>query len=494
MVFFSAAHKVADMEGTLLTDIWQLGLGLTYLAVQITGIVIAGRVVLSDRSSHGTVAWVISLLLLPLVGVPLYILFGRNHLRSYIKSRRRVDLEFKVDHHIDPHHPKDYLELDEKVLSNWRILGDLAKVPMTRGNDVTYLFSGKETYQSLLEGIKRARHYVAFQFFIFRDDLEGRRFTDLLKQKSREGVKVYFMVDAIGSRQLKKTFFLELEQAGIETSTFLPGRTWRGRSRLNFRNHRKVVVVDGCEAWLGGHNIGNEYISSDLKAGKWRDTHGHVRGPVVNAIQFAFLEDWYWTNRRMPAFQWDAASPQPANVSALCLATGPADPAENCTLAFVHLINKAQERLWIHSPYFVPSEEVIIALELATLRGVDVRILLPLQFDQRLVWICSYYYSSLPRLRKVRFFRYREGFLHSKMLLVDDEIVAVGTVNFDNRSFRINFEITLFVHNSAHIETCRAQMEKDFDDADEDEEDPLSNRSVLFRVAAHSIRLFSPLL
>jgi len=180
--------------------------------------------------------------------------------------------------------------------------------------------------------------------------------------------------------------------------------------------------------------------------------------------------------------------------SAICLATGPTDPDDTCTLAHVHLINQAQHRLWIHSPYFVPSEEVIVALQLATLRGVDVRVLLPSGIDHLMVWLSSYYYSSLPQLRRVRFFRYTRGFLHSKMLLVDNDLVSIGTINFDNRSFRINFEITLMLQEADFITACRTQMEKDFAHSEEDPPDPLALRSPAFRLAARSTRLLAPLL
>jgi cardiolipin synthase len=214
----------------------------------------------------------------------------------------------------------------------------------------------------------------------------------------------------------------------------------------------------------------------------------------INFEMTLILEDWFWVNREMLDLAWKTAQAQPANIRALCLATGPADSEDNCTLAYVHMINQARHRLWIHSPYFVPSEEVIIALQLAAMRGVDVRILLPGIFDKWLVWISSFYFSSSPRLRKVRFYRYKTGFFHSKMLLVDDELVSVGTVNFDNRSFRINFEMTLILEDRGLADECREQMERDFQEAIEDPDDPLAAKSFAFRLAAHTVRLLAPLL
>jgi cardiolipin synthase len=482
------------MDSAFWESIWSIGLAWLLLLVQIAGFVLAGRVIMGDRSTHGTIAWAVSLILLPLVAVPGYVLFGRNRLGSYIKSRRRVDDEFNRRQQVEALQPEGSVAGEDETFTQWKILEDLTKVPLSKGNSMDFLFAGRETFDSLLEGIERATEYILFQFFIFRNDSEGKRFTEALKRKARSGVRVYFLVDAIGSRQLSRLFYKDLEDAGVQTGIFLPGRTLRGRLRLNFRNHRKVVLVDGREAWIGGNNIGLEYVGQHPKFGHWRDTHVHVRGPVVNAIQLAFLEDWWWVTRNMPELNWRAAEPQPANVRALCLATGPADLEDNCTLAHVHMINQARHRLWIHSPYFVPSEEVIIALQLAAMRGVDVRILLPGIFDKWLVWISSFYFSSSQRLRKVRFYRYRNGFFHSKMLLVDDELVSVGTVNFDNRSFRINFEMTLVLEDRGLADECRVQMEKDFEEAVEDPDDPLASKSFIFRLGAHTVRLLAPLL
>jgi cardiolipin synthase len=476
------------MDALQLQGIWDYGWAGVLLLFQLGGFFLAARVILGNRSTHGTIAWSVSLVLLPLVAVPLYVVFGRDRLRSYILARRLVDSEFARHHRrLDPTESKDNG-------FQWNVLSGLVQAPLTLDNAVDLYFDGRETFDSILEGLERAQKYILFQFFIFRDDAEGRRFVDCLKKKSEEGVRVYFMVDAIGSRHLKKPFFNELRSSGIEVGLFSPGRSLRGRMRLNFRNHRKVVVVDGREAWMGGHNIGVEYVGEDPKFGTWRDTHARIQGPVIGGIQLAFLEDWYWVTRAMPEMDWQHPTEDNAAVHALCMATGPSDPDDTCTLAFIHLINRASKRLWIHSPYFVPSEEVIVALQLATLRGVDVRVLMPSKMDHRMVWISSFYFSSLPELNMVRFFRYNNGFLHSKMLLLDDDIVALGTVNFDNRSFRINFETTLLIQDPAIIEQCWRQMGEDFSRSTEDPIDPLATKGIFFKLAARATRLLSPLL
>lgn len=482
------------MDWTIWTAHWDAGLWWLLLLVQLVGIVMAGNVILSDRSTQGTVAWGVSLLLAPLVAIPLYVFFGRNRLDTYVAARRRVDRQVARVHGSGPTNENGRGTSGERKLLPWRLVENLAKMPFSGGNSTQLYFAGQETFDDLLRSLAEAREIILFQFFIFRDDELGRRFIEVLQERARAGVKVCFLVDAIGSRQLSRSVYRELREAGVETGVFLPGRTWRGRLRVNFRNHRKIVIVDGREAWVGGNNIGLEYTGRDPAFGPWRDTHLRIRGPVVDAAQLAFVEDWYWVTRRMPPVRWNVAASEPEGVQALCFATGPVDLEDSCTLAHVHMINRARYRLWIHSPYFVPSEEIIVALQLAAMRGVDVRILLPSTADKKLVWLSSYYYSSHPQLRGIRFFRYRKGFFHSKLLLLDEELVSLGTINFDNRSFRINFEVTLLMLDEEVVRQCHEQMLRDFADAVEDPPDPLAQQKVFFRLAVRSARLLSPLL
>lgn len=482
------------MDWSHWTVLWDRGLWTALFVLQVAGIVLAARVVMANRSTQGTVAWVLSLLLISPAAVPAYAFLGRNRLDTYVAARRRVDQQLLQQEGITAESTALQPKRLQRARLPWRVIENLAKAPFTDGNRCQLYFSGDTTFDALEAALAGATECILFQFFIFREDEIGHRFAEVLKARARAGVRVCFLVDAIGSRKLSRAFLRDLQAAGIETASFLPGRTWRGRLRINFRNHRKIVVIDSREAWLGGNNIGLEYTGRDPAFGHWRDTMLQVCGPVVTAIQMAFMEDWYWVTRRLPQVRWDGARPQPGGAPAVCLATGPVDREDSCILAHVHLINKARHRLWIHSPYFVPADEIISALQLAALRGVDVRVLLPSTADRKLVWLCSYYYSSLPQLRGVRFFRYKKGFFHSKMVLVDDRIASIGTVNFDNRSFRINFEITLLSLDPHVLRTCHEQMLRDFADAREDSHNPLGERGLAFRLAAHSSRLISPLL
>jgi cardiolipin synthase A/B len=247
-------------------------------------------------------------------------------------------------------------------------------------------------------------------------------------------------------------------------------------------------------AYVGGLNVGDEYLGRDPHFGPWRDTHVEVRGPVVEAVQFAFLEDWYWATGGVPVLDW---TPHPApleNETALCLASDPSDTIETCGLFFLHAINSAQQRIWIATPYFVPDEALMSALQLAAIRGVDVRIMLPAKADHILVYLAAFSYIEETEPSGVKFYRYQPGFMHHKVILVDDDLAAVGTANFDNRSIRLNFEITLvFADRSFAAEVAR-MLEHDFTNCKQATALDTANKSYLFHFAVRVARLSSPAL
>jgi cardiolipin synthase len=261
---------------------------------------------------------------------------------------------------------------------------------------------------------------------------------------------------------------------------------------VNFRNHRKIVVSDGKTAFIGGLNVGDEYMGRDRKFGEWRDTHLKMQGPVVQAVQLVFLEDWFWASNHVPELHWDT-QPEAADQVAAVIPTGPADPADSWQLVVAEAANSARKRLWIASPYFVPDEGVLTALQAAAIRGVDVRILIPERADHLLVWLSafSYYEQSIPF--GVKLFRYHRGFLHQKVMLIDDRLAAVGTANLDNRSFRLNFEITAFSADRKFVGEVEAMMVSDFIHSQEAKVGDFTGKPFLFRAACRAARLFAPI-
>jgi len=352
--------------------------------------------------------------------------------------------------------------------------------------------NGAATFDAIFAAFDEAKEYILAQFYIINDDGLGRRFKERLIAAARRGVKVCLLYDDVGSHALPGRYLKDLTDAGVEVGRFSGGRRWLGRFKLNFRNHRKIVVVDGTVGFVGGLNVGDEYLGKDSKVGAWRDTHVKVVGPVVQCVQVSWLEDWQWATGSMPPLNW---KPQPApggeDGIAFCLPSSPADRFETCTLFFLHAINSAKNRVWIASPYFVPDEQFISALQLAALRGVDVRILLPARSDNPLVHLSSF--TFLPELEKpgVQTWRYNAGFLHEKALIVD-ESCGIGTANFDNRSFRLNFEITMLFAEPSIVQAVEKMFEADFARSTRATAADYTARPWWFRLAARTCHLMAP--
>ncbi len=470
-------------------------IGILIGVLQIVGVFAAGHAIMTNRTPQGTIGWVIFLLTFPTAAVPTYLVFGGHRFRGYIRARRTKDRTIRET--INTYF-KQVEACRVPISSNTsgvRVIEKLAHLPLTYGNHVELLIDGEAIFNSMLEGIDAAEDYIIIQFFIIRSDATGNRLRDHLLAKLAQGVRVYLLYDEIGCRKLSRQYCSDLKEAGAEVAGFNESQGWRHSLRLNFRNHRKIIIVDGKTAWVGGMNIGDEYLGLSKRFGHWRDTQVKITGPAVQCTQFTFLDDWYWANRKVPEFNW---TPEPRTEEehpheVVVLSGGPADDVETITLAFLHAINQAQRRVWIQSPYFVPDDQIVSALQLAAMRGVDVRILLPEKPDHLLVWLSSFYYTGQEKLQHVRIFRYHPGFLHSKMLLVDNTFAAIGTANLDNRSFRINFEIMIGVIDSDFTNEVETVMKRDFTNAHEVGPEEYASRPAWFRIAARTARLLSPI-
>jgi len=356
------------------------------------------------------------------------------------------------------------------------------------------LINGEATFAAIFAAIERAESYILVEFYIIRADGLGNRLKDALIAKAAEGIDVYILYDSVGSIGLPQTYTDELTAAGVKTAEFNTTRRLGNRFRLNFRNHRKIVVVDGKEAFIGGHNVGDEYLGKNPKLSPWRDTHIRLRGPVTLEAQLTFVEDWHWaTQEPPPRLNWIPEKASGENTIALCLPTGPADPLESATLFFLNAINSATQRIWIVSPYFVPDEQLTSALQLAALRGVDVRILIPEKPDHLLVYLSSFSYLKEAEKAGVKIYRYQPGFLHQKVMLIDHQTATVGTANFDNRSMRLNFEVTVMVVDKEFARQVEEMLTADFAASRQLSPDDLDNRSFLFRFVVRAARLLSPI-
>jgi cardiolipin synthase len=437
-------------------------IGLVIALFHALGAVSSIHAIMTTRTPQGAIAWAVALNTFPYMAVPAYWVLGRSRFEGYVTAR-----QIKLDE-IDEVTEAAVQKIMAHRLSRERVsqagiaAEQLAGLPYLTGNAVELLVDGEATFTSILDGIDSAREYILFQFFIVHDDEIGRAVKSALIAKAKEGVRVSFLYDEIGSHDLPESYKEELRKAGVEVYDFHTQKGPGNRFQLNFRNHRKVVVVDGSLAWIGGHNVGDEYLGKSPKFGHWRDTHIRIEGPAALAAQLSFVEDWYWATGRLPTVDWTPSVAPLEDLPVLIVPSGPADELETANLMFVQAINSARERIWIASPYFVPDPPVVAALQLAGLRGVDVRILIPDQPDHLGVYLAAFSYLDDAGKTGVNFYRYQDGFLHEKVMLIDHSIASIGTANFDNRSFRLNFEITALVKDPDFALKVEKMFEKDF--------------------------------
>ncbi|EPC04363.1 cardiolipin synthetase [Litchfieldella anticariensis FP35 = DSM 16096] len=465
-------------------------IGFAIFMVHLLGILSAVVALMSSRTSQGAVAWIISLVTFPYAAVPAYWVFGRPRFYGYVSARGERDTVLRRV-------LARYRDLIEPYLAtasqgDVRAVEQLAMMPLTSGNRAELLINGEATFDSLFTGIDEAEEYILIQFFIVRNDTLGLELKRRLVHAAERGVRTYFLFDEIGCHKLNDGYLNDLREAGVEVSAFNSSRGIRHRFQLNFRNHRKVLVIDGRLGWLGGFNVGIEYLGQNKRHGLWRDTHLKLAGPSVLGLQEAFWEDWHWATGDVLNLTW---LPQVTCVecqNVVIVPSGPADRLETASLLVQQAIHNASERFWVTSPYFVPDQGVQDALRLAAMRGVDVRVMIPERPDHLLVFLSTF--AFLPDMLRagVKIYRYQPGFLHQKVMLIDDHSAAVGTVNLDNRSFRLNFEITAFVSDKRFAAEVRLMLEKDFAACRRISYDELRQRPLWKKLVSRAAYLLSP--
>ena len=460
----------------------------------IAGLVSAVFAAMTARTAQGAIAWTLALVTFPFVSVPLYWVFGRSKFQGFEQAyKERAD---EIDHKVDAirsNLSRSGASLEVRV-PEYEALEQLCESNFVRGNATELLINGEATFDSICAGIAMAKDYVVAQFYMIHDDGMGRRFADSLAERARAGVRVFLLYDEIGSYGLPSLYLERLSAAGVQVSGFRSTQGFRNRFQLNFRNHRKIVIVDGSAGWVGGHNVGDEYLGLDPKMSPWRDTHLKLEGPAVIQLQMAAVADWFWATRDLPDLCWEARPAEHGNRTAMVIPSAPTQRLEVAGLMFVTLINAAQHRVWITAPYFVPDESVMRALKLAALRGADVCILLAGQSDNLMVSLAAFYYVEELRDLGIRFYEYRPGFLHQKVMLVDDEVGVVGTANFDNRSFRLNFEVTAVVADADFVAEMAMMFEADFAHSEALDPASLRRRPFFWRLGVRLARLVSPVL
>ncbi|ETX14031.1 cardiolipin synthase [Roseivivax halodurans JCM 10272] len=446
------------------------------------------RAISTARTPQGSVAWVIFLLSAPWFAVPAYAVFGGHRIRSYTRSRQRSRALTSTLKDQAPHPPA------EVARSRLAVFERIVNLPATGGNSATLLIDGHETFAAIFEAIDAAKHNVCVQFYTIVDDATGKALADRLVAAAQRGVTVRLLFDGVGSYGLSRSYRRRLSEAGVQIIDPRAARGPTSRRNINFRNHRKTVIVDGSLGFIGGHNVSDTYMGRNPRYGHWRDTHLALRGPIVAQLQLIFAEDWHWGAGDLLTSEltWDPGL-QGDDMPAVLLPTGPADATEAGAQTFFAAIAAARKRLWIASPYFVPDAGTLAALSNASLNGVDVRVILTGKIDHYLPWLAAHAFFDDIRTDGVRIYRYQSGFMHQKVILCDDDLALVGTTNCDIRSFRLNFETMAAICDERFACDIARMLEADLAQC-EKYDTPLTEAPVWIRIGSTFARLLAPVL
>jgi cardiolipin synthase A/B len=468
----------------LLSD-WPLWLSLLW-GVHI--VALAVWIVLQKRSPLSTLAWVLSLAALPVLGFIVYFFLGPQKIRRQRLRRQRLRRLHVAGAQRDPLAEEGLPRRKQRL---GRLIEATTGAPVSSAGAVSLLAGGAATFEALLAAIAAAREHIHLEYYIFEPDATGRRFREALVERARAGVGVRLLVDAVGSSRLSRRFLAPLRAAGADVAFFHPFRLAPLRPLLNLRNHRKIVVIDGRIGFTGGINVCDNQ-DERLDRNAFHDLHVCIEGPAVGWLQAVFAEDWHYS-RRQPLPERDLYPALPhGSVATQVFASGPEGVWEAIHRAHLQAMDDARERIWLTSAYFVPSEPALFALTSAALRGVDVRILVPRRSDSRVVAYAgrSYYDELLDA--GVRIYEYRPTVLHSKSLLVDGDCVLLGSANFDSRSFRLNFEVCVAFYDPGVAALLEHQFEVDLSQSQRVTRP--RRVGLLQRLGEAAARLLSPLL
>lgn len=476
---------------------WVYSVLMTLYAVTIIGII---AVILSEnRNPVKSLAWVTILLLLPVVGIVLYVFFGRSIKNSHKMSRRNR----RKLRRYERHNSVDFrtLPLSHETKLQIKLVRSLTGGQLHQGNTVEVFTNGKDKFDALLKDLEGARSSIHIQYYIIEDDEIGRRVANVLERKVKEGVRVRMIYDHVGSFYVRSRFFKRLAAKGVEVHPFFKvSFPWLG-TKINWRNHRKICIVDGRVGYIGGMNIADRYLTGGRFA-SWRDTHVRVSGPVVDALQYSFSVDWHFMKGEILdtdfAVSVDPVPPiGPGALSGLSMqlvASGPTSQWSNFAMAIHKSIAGARQRVFIQTPYFLPTEGLLRALQSAALAHVDVRLMIPYRSDSRMLTLASASYIAECLRAGIKVYRYKAGMLHSKMIIIDDEITTIGSTNFDFRSFDYNFEANIFVYGKEFTDAMLKVYADDIKSCERVVPARWRKRPIYNKVCESILRLLSPIL
>lgn len=488
---------------------------LSYVIISyIAGIIVSINIILQNRDPGKTMAWLLIFILLPGVGLVIYAVLGRNIRKRKIFNTQKLATNIKENNLFkNMESIEELVELEQRAINDNNLIKDeyyegikkkvislllnTGKFPFTTNNNVKVFIDGNEKFESLLKDIEQAKEHIHLEYFIIKNSEIGIKLKELLIKKANEGVSIKILYDDVGCWRFwfHRKFFQDMKDEGIEIVPFLPAKFPIIGGKINYRNHRKIAIIDGHIGYTGGINIGDEYMGKNKKFGYWRDTHIRIEGSSVYMLQMVFLIDWYYTTQK-ESFdeQYFPKLSNMGNSMIQVVATGPDSDWEAIHYAYFSAICNAKERVYIETPYFIPDESLLRALKSAALSGVDVRIIFPSIADHKIVHQASYSYFDDILRSGGKVYLYKKGFIHSKVVIIDDKISSIGSANMDLRSFMLNFEINAFIYDEKIISKITDDFFKDLENSEEIKLKDFENRPFIKKWAESVARLFSPIL
>ncbi len=456
------------------------------------------------RDIAATWAWLLVLILLPGIGFIFYLFIGKKLTREKIfdiKSQENIGMPELVQAQ------KEMLADDEGLLSDKQATENAKEMAslflesdesiLTKGNKVELFTDGEKKFDSLIEDISKAEHHIHMIYYIIHNDKIGQRVLNALEERAAAGVGVLVIYDALGSRSLKPNFFKKLKKLGGKAEPFFGSKLPIINLRFNYRNHRKIVIIDGKIGYTGGFNVGDEYLGEYKKFGYWRDTHLKIQGNAVLALQSRFLMDW---NAAVPKHKLEYEEnyfpliDKVGHSNIQIVSSGPDSDLEQIKKGYIKMISMAKESVFIQTPYFVPDDSVLESIQIAVMSGIDVKIMIPNKPDHPFIYRATMYYAAAMVAVGAEVYIYDNGFLHAKTVVVDGTICSIGTANFDIRSFKLNFEVNTFIYDHKIAQQQQQFFYEDMKKSYQLTQEILDNQSKWLKFKQTFSRLFSPIL
>ncbi|MGN1148084.1 MAG: cardiolipin synthase [Lachnospiraceae bacterium] len=467
-------------------------------------LIFAVIIVFFQRRDPKTVwTWLMLLYFIPVLGFIFYLFLGTDmHKRKMFKVKEIEDKlneairqqEYQLKSNELQKHAPDIEGYSDLVMFNLDAVGAV----LSDTNDIDIFVDGNAKFDALIEDMRKAREFIHIQYYIIKNDVLFNRIKEVLVEKAAEGVEVRILFDAMGCRSVRKNYWEKLNRQGIKTAEFFPALMRRLHLRINYRNHRKIVVIDNRVAYVGGFNIGKEYIGLDPKFGYWRDTHLRIQGEAVSGLELRFLLDWNYAAKENlfanPKYMSGIRAGHRDRCDVQIIYSGPDTSLQPIRDNYVRLINKAEKKIYIQTPYFIPDESMLTALLIAIHSGVEVNLMIPCKPDHPFVYWATYSYMGELVMAGANCYTYNNGFLHAKGLIVDDKVFCYGTANMDIRSFSLNFEVNAVVYDEPKAREMTDYFEEDLKYCTLITKDIYASRSLIIRLKEQISRLLSPLL